>query len=135
MLAKPSKMRELRDSKKIKDLDKKRQKVEENALATSVFSVGPKHLGELHKKGINLNEIEVRVINKWHDFFTRLDKNLKVLVDGKPLKGSKKGISFIVKGDDLNPVIGAASVVAKHARENSKDKGKRPGWGSWQKKK
>ncbi len=28
---------------------------------------------------------------------------VKIIVDGSPLKGCKEGITFLVKGDDLNP--------------------------------
>jgi len=134
VLAEPGKMRELRDSKKVKDLKGKRKIVEENAVATAVFSVPSQELSSLHEKGINLNEIEARAINAFFDFFKALDKGVEVVVDGNPLKGCRKEISFIVKGDDLNPVVGAASVLAKSERENSKDRGKRLGWGNWGKK-
>ena len=90
--------------------------------------------GRLHTQGVNLNQIEAAAINIWHDFFKGLDKKVKILVDGRPLKGVRKGVEFVVKGDDLNPVIGAASIVAKHERDTSQDKGKRKDWGSWQKK-
>ncbi len=133
VLAKPSRLRELRDSKKVKNIEEKRSIVEQKALAISVFSISSQHLSRLHEKGINLNQIEVRAINAWHDFFAGLGK--RVLVDGNPLKGCKKGVQFLAGGDDINPVIGAASVVAKSVREKSKDKGKRAGWGSWQRKK
>lgn len=135
VLAKPSRMRQLRDSKKVKDLEKKRRLVEKNALGISVFVIGSKELGLLHKQGVNLNQIETAAINSWRDFFTETGKKPRIVVDGNPLKGCKAGISFLVKGDDINPVIGAASVIAKSVREKSGDKGKRLGWGSWGKKK
>ena len=135
VLAKTSKMRQLRDSKKVKDLEKKRRLVEKNALGISVFVIGSDELGLLHKQGVNLNQIEAAAINSWHNFFTGIGKKPKIIVDGSPLKGCKAGISFLVKGDDINPVIGAASVIAKSVRDKSDDKGKRLGWGSWGKKK
>ena len=51
-----------------------------------------------------------------------------VKIDGSPLKGVKPGALFMVKGDDKEPVIGSASVLAKHFRDESKDKKKRLTW-------
>jgi len=119
VLADSSRMRELRDSKKVGDIEGKRKIVERNALAIAVFKIEAKELDELRAKGINLNQIEVRAINAFADFFWASDKKIKILVDGSPLKGSGQGIQFIVKGDDRNSVIGAASVVAKSEREKS----------------
>ncbi len=135
VLAKPSKMLELRDSKKVKDVKAKAKLVEENASGISVFSVSSKQLSEFHKKGVSLNELEAYTISYWRAFFKDFKKDVKIFVDGSRIKGVPKDVSFVVKGDDLNPVIGAASVVAKQARNSSQDKGKRAGWGQWQKKK
>ncbi|MDP2973670.1 MAG: hypothetical protein Q8N60_01330, partial [Candidatus Diapherotrites archaeon] len=128
VLADSSKMRELRDSKKVSNIEGKRKIVERNALAIAVFKIEAKQLDELRGEGINLNQIEVRAINAFADFFWASDKKIKILVDGSPLKGSRQGIQFIVKGDDKNAVIGAASVVAKSEREKS-GKEKRLSWG------
>lgn len=128
VLADSADMLELRDSKKTRDIAEKMKKVEAKALGIAVFSVGPEELGALHKKGLSLNEIESSAINAIADF---LGKGARVLVDGSQIKGCGKNVSFIVKGDDLNPVIGAASIVAKFTRDKSQDRGKRPGWGSW----
>lgn len=119
VLADSSKMRELRDSKKVSDIEGKRKIVERNALAIAVFKIEAGELDELRKNGINLNQIEVRAINAFADFFWASDKKIKILVDGAKLKGSRQGIQFIVRGDDRNAVIGAASVVAKSERERS----------------
>jgi len=130
VLAAPQSMRELRDSKKVRDIEAKRRIVEEKALAIGVFSVSSKELSELHEKGISLNRIEANAINALHGFFGGIAK-AETIVDGSPLKGCAKGVSFQVKGDDLNPVVGAASVVAKSARDSSEDRGKRRDWGNW----
>lgn len=135
VLGRPGKLRQLRDSKREKQIGKKAGLVEKNALAISVFSIGSQQLGMLHERGISLNQIEARIINAWRDFFIGLDKGLKIVVDGRSLKGCKKGVSFLVGGDDLNPVVGAASVVARNIRLKSADREKRTGWGSWRKKK
>jgi len=133
VLANSAEMLELRDSKKTKNFREKMKKVEEKALGIAVFSVSSGQLGILHEKGISLNEIECNAIKAIAGFLG--GEGAKVLVDGAQIKGCGYNISFIVKGDDINPVIGAASIVAKFTRDNSLDKGKRAGWGSWGKKK
>jgi ribonuclease HII len=135
VLAKPGRLLELRDSKKTRNLEAKARLVEENASGISVFSVSSKQLSEFHKKGVSLNYIEAYIISYWHAFFRDFKKDVKVFVDGSPIKGVPKEVCFVVKGDDLNPVIGAASVIAKQARNSSQDKGEREGWGQWGKKK
>ncbi len=135
VLARPSAMRELRDSKKVKGVEEKREIVEERAGGIAVLSVGSKELWELHEKGITLNDIEAAAINIWHGLLKESGEKFRVVVDGKPLKNCNKDVQFLVKGDDLNPVIGAASVIAKSVRLNSKDDGKREGWGGWGKRK
>ncbi len=127
VLADSSKMRGLRDSKKVKRLEEKRKLVERNAVATAVFKIEAREIDGLRKKGMNLNQIEARAINALADSFLGIGK-VRVLVDGSPLKGARKGIEFIVKGDDKNAVIGAASVVAKSER-NKGGKEKRLSWG------
>ena len=97
-------------------------------MAIAVFKIDAKELDELRAKGINLNQIEVKAINAFADFFWASDKKIKIIVDGSPLKGSRQGIQFIVKGDDKNSVIGAASVVAKSEREKS-GREQRQSWG------
>jgi len=130
VLANPNKMRELRDSKKIKKIGEKRKLVEENALGIIALVVSSSELFELHKEGVSLNDIEVAAINKWHGILEKSGREAKTVVDGKALKGSKPGISFLVKGDDINPVVGAASVIAKSVRDESHDKAERKEWGS-----
>ncbi|HIH08230.1 MAG TPA: hypothetical protein HA237_02560 [Candidatus Diapherotrites archaeon] len=51
-----------------------------------------------------------------------------VRVDGSGLKTKEKGIEFIVKGDDLEPAISAASIVSKNLRNISGDKEQRKSW-------
>ena len=127
-------LRELRDSKKVKNLKQKFELVEEKSVATGVAVVSSEELWEFHEKGVNMNQIEAKVINGFVTFFRDLEKDVRIIVDGNPLKDVSKEVEFLVKGDDLNPVVGAASVLAKATRDNSKDKGKRKDWGKWQKK-
>lgn len=122
--------REFRDSKKIKglNLERKSELVKKKAEAVAVFSLNPAEIDELREAGLTLDGIEAQVINQMADFFGRKKKGLKVKVDGGRLKGVKKGIEFIVKGDDREPIIGAASIVAKNTRNHSKNRQERKTW-------
>ena len=131
VLAKASSMREMRDSKKTGSIEKAFKQAEKNAQGIAVFSISAKELFELHEKGKNLNQIEAIAIAEMVSFFRKHEKNAKAIVDGNPIKECPAGIQFLPKGDDLNPVIGAASVVAKYYRDHSKDREKRKNWGNW----
>lgn len=135
VLGKASSLRELRDSKKTRNLERALTLVEKNALGIAIVSFSSQELSSMHEAGKNLNEIEAKAISEISSFFGKHAGKASVVVDGRPLKGCKAGISFLVKGDDINPVIGAASVIAKSVRDKSDDKGKRLGWGSWGEKK
>jgi len=130
VLGDKNKLRELRDSKKVNDIEKKERIVTENALAHATFSFSSRYIDYVRKKGVTLNELQLRVIEHAPRVFLAGEDKVKLKVDGKRLRGSPKEAEFIVKGDDLDPVIGAASVLAKHAREKSGDKGKRKTWNS-----
>ncbi|MBN2067908.1 MAG: hypothetical protein JW744_05560 [Candidatus Diapherotrites archaeon] len=127
VLADSTKMRELRDSKKVKGIEAKRRLVEKNALATAVYVVEACEIDSLRENGTNLNKIQARAINSLVESFSGRKEGFRVLVDGSPLEGARKGIEFIVKGDDKNAVIGAASVLAKSERERH-GKGIRKSW-------
>ena len=134
VLGKVSSLRELRDSKKTKNIEKALAVVEANAQGIAVASFSSEELSSMHEAGKSLNEIEARAIHEICSFFGKHAAKAKIVVDGSPIKGCPKEVEFLVKGDDLNPVVGAASVVAKAYREMSPDKGKRRNWGKWQEK-
>lgn len=121
-------LRELRDSKKVKNLKEKFSLLTENSSAQVIVSFNASFVDRLRNKGMNLNEIESKTINKLKELFDSLDEKKEVIVDGDSLKGANPKIKFIVKGDDLEPVIGAASVLAKWFREESGDKETRKSW-------
>jgi len=121
-----NKLRELRDSKKTGDLAGKRGIISENALAIATVEFSSAFVDSSRKSGVSLNEMQAKAA-KAVNFALNPKSKWPVLMDGLPLKGCN-GYKFVVKGDDKNPVIGAASVVAKTARDNSKDKGKRKTW-------
>lgn len=126
VLADKNKMRELRDSKKIPDIGKAFEKVKKNAESFASVSFSAASIDSLRGKGKTMNEIQAEAVNKLIEMFA--EKNPDVKIDGSPIKGIKGNPEFIVKGDDLNPVIGAASVVAKFERDNSGDNAKRKSW-------
>jgi len=131
VLGKASALREIRDSKKTKNIERALAVVEAMAQGIAVTSFSSEELSSMHEAGKSLNEIEARAIHEICSFFGKRAGKARVVVDGSPIKGCPKGVEFLVKGDDLNPVIGAASVVAKAYREMSPDKGKRRNWGKW----
>ena len=128
VLADKNKMRELRDSKKIKKLEEKAKIVEENSLANVIVSFSPEFIDEVRRAGLTMNELQRRFINIAPELFKIPGKSFKVRVDGSPLKGCNA--EFIVGGDDKCPVIGAASVLAKSARKKSPNKNRRKTWKS-----
>jgi len=128
VLGDKNKMRALRDSKKIENMKLKKDIVTKNALAYSVIAFSPRLVDELRMKGITMDELQCKAVKCFSELFD-FDKNLKISVDGKPLNFCPTIAEYLVKGDDINPVIGAASVIAKYAREQSKNKDKRISWG------
>ncbi|MBI5884519.1 hypothetical protein HZB89_00295 [archaeon] len=129
VLGDKNKLREVRDSKKTGDIGKASAVVSGNSLMqlTAVFNA--ELIDELRENGVNLNELEGKTINKFIELSRELGLKAGVKVDGQPLKEVKdKEAEFIVKGDDLDSVIGSASVIAKKARNDSKDLKKRLTW-------
>lgn len=128
VLGKTSKLRELRDSKKTSNVFEKAKIVEKNSLATAIISFNPEFIDFLRNNGMNLNQIECHSINSFAKLFKQLAPNAKIVVDGSKIAECDSGIEFLVKGDDLEPVIGAASVIAKKAREESANKSRKETW-------
>jgi len=121
-----NKLIELRDSKKINQIKKKAGIVSENARAIAIIEFSSSQIDHFRRNGRTMDEIQGKAV-KAIVFALNPFNEVQVFVDGKPLKGCN-GYNYLVKGDDLNPVIGAASVVAKFARDNSGDKSKRKTW-------
>ncbi len=123
-----NKLRGLRDSKKIKDIKKAYNTVTGNSKAIISVSLTSGEIDGARNKGLTMNEIEARIVDLMAKLLRELGENVHIRVDGSPLNVKEKGIEFLVKGDDLDPVIGAASVVAKAERDMSEDKGLRKSW-------
>ncbi len=128
VLADTNSMRELRDSKKTKDIPKKEKIVSEKMLASVSFAINSKAIDLARNNGKNLNQIEADAIEKISEMLSSIVVDAKIIVDGAPLKVKNQKINFLPKGDDLEPVVGAASIVAKHLRNNSADLGERKTW-------
>ncbi len=128
VLGQTNKLRELRDSKKTSDVAGKYAIVTENSLANVAFSLNAEFVDRLRRDGHNLNEIEAKVIDALVGFFKALGEEHRIVVDGSSLRTKERGIEYLVKGDDLEPVVGAASIVAKHLRNESKDRKRRETW-------
>ncbi len=121
-------LRELRDSKKTANLKQKYSLVKKNSIAVKHFKALSYEIDALREQGINLNQIQASLINKIIDFFEKKAKKARIIVDGSPIKNVNKKAHFKVKADDFEPVVGAASIIAKYAREKSSDKRKRKTW-------
>lgn len=131
VLGDKNQLRELRDSKKIRDLNKRFEIISKNSLMQAGISFNAELIDSLREKGFNLNKIEGITMNKLIELIEELGlaEGTGIRIDGKPLKEVKnRKAEFIVRGDDLDPVIGAASVVAKKTRNESKDSKKRMTW-------
>jgi len=129
VLGETSRLRELRDSKKVSDIKKAYGKATANSIGNCTLSINAEYIDRLRGKGINLNKIETAAIESITNLFERLGEKPKIMVDGGALKVGRNDIEFLVKGDDLEPVIGAASVIAKHTREISGNTEERKSWG------
>jgi len=128
VLADKNRLRELRDSKKVKRIEEKAKIVKKNSMASVVASFSPEFIDMARKSGITMNELQKRFIALAPKLLELPACRFEVKVDGAPLKGAKA--TFIVGGDDKCPVIGAASVLAKFARESSPNRERRKTWKS-----
>lgn len=128
VLGDKNKLRELRDSKKTKKITEKFLIATKNSDANVTVSFNAEFVDRLRKEGINLNQMEGVAVKKIVELFEELKQKQKVVVDGGIDFLKKKNVEFLIKADDLEPVVGAASVIAKFQRENSGDKKTRKSW-------
>lgn len=129
VLADNNRMRELRDSKKIdlKKLEEKAKIVQENSLASAIVVFSPEFVDIARKSGLTMNELQKRFISLVPKLFETNAIDFKIKVDGGPIDGVEEA-EFIIHGDDLCATIGAASILAKLAREKSPNKAARKTW-------
>ncbi len=121
-------LRGLRDSKKTNDISKHYHEATQHSLMDARISINASFIDELRKKGLTLNDIEALIAQKLHELVQRFSSDSITIMDGKPLKKGMKGIVFQEKADDIEPSVSAASIVAKHTRNESGDKNERKTW-------
>ena len=127
ILAANNEMREVRNSKKTSDIAKKEKIVSEKMLGSVTVTLNAKLIDLIRNNGKNLNQLEAETIEKISEILTGY-LDAKTIVDGAPLKVNNKKIIFEPKADDNVATVGAASIIAKHARNNSNDKEERKTW-------
>ncbi|MFA4907034.1 MAG: hypothetical protein WC602_02055 [archaeon] len=135
VLGRKSDLRELRDSKKTsrESLEEKYGIVSEKSLLHGAVSFGAEQVDSLRNQGITMNQIEERAIDSMLDFVCGIEPKARIVVDGSRMNLKRKNVEFLPKADDLEPVVGAASIAAKWLREKSADKGKRKTWNTGEK--
>ena len=128
VLGKSKDLLELRDSKKTKDIEPKKKLVDKQAIHTYVKIFTPAEIDRARTSGINLNQLEAQAMDEIIAQAQKTSLEFKIKIDGNPLPVESKNVQFIVKGDDKEPVIAAASVLAKFTRDISSNKEKRKTW-------
>ncbi|MEK6942419.1 MAG: DUF3378 domain-containing protein [archaeon] len=126
-------LRELRDSKKTSKINEKFLTATKNSYAFACISFNAEFVDKLRKEDINMNKIEAITAKKMIELFRELGQKNKTIIDGGVAFLHEKDTEFLVKADDLEPVVGAASVIAKFLREQSGDKKKRESWNTKEK--
>ena len=128
VVGKRSTLRGLRDSKKTGDIKKKyAEATGESALQLSA-SVNAETIDYLREAGWTMNEIEAVIAEHFHQLVQKIFPESQTIMDGQPLKRGMKGIVFREKADDVEPSVSAASIIAKHIRNESGDHGERKTW-------
>ncbi|MFH1586754.1 MAG: DUF3378 domain-containing protein [Candidatus Diapherotrites archaeon] len=123
-----NKLRGLRDSKKMSDIQSAYKLATANSMARITVSLNSGQIDRVRNKGLTMNEIEAKIVDSMAKLMGELGENAQIRVDGSALNTKEKGIEFLVKGDDKDSVIGAASVIAKAVRDMSGDTGTRKSW-------
>ncbi|MCR4369385.1 MAG: DUF3378 domain-containing protein [archaeon] len=124
-------LRQVRDSKKTSDIAKKEKIVSEKMLGSVTVVLNARLVDLVRNNGKNLNTLEAETIDKISEIlrgYLPANTPAKTIVDGAPLKVKNADIIFLPKADDNVAAVGAASIVAKHTRNNSSDKQERKTW-------
>ncbi len=123
-----NKLREIRDSKKMRDIQAAKKIVLRHAKDHFVAKRTPFEIDSARGKGVSLNVIELEMIAEIVQNFREKGFKGRILVDGKALMSGLKGLCFEPKADDNNPVVAAASILARAARDESTNKNIRKSW-------
>ncbi|HLD59159.1 MAG TPA: DUF3378 domain-containing protein [archaeon] len=131
VLGETSRLRELRDSKKTKNISEKSALAEKNLLGKKIIEISASKIDSLRQSGKNLNLIEAEAMNEIISFFEKNfpEKKFRIIIDGSRIRGVKeKRAEFLPKADDKIVQVSAASVLAKNVRDKSPDSEKRKTW-------
>ncbi len=121
-------LRKLRDSKKTSDITKAYAHATKDSLMNMSISFNAETIDTLRGKGFTLNTIEAEAMKKMHELAQVFFPQSITIADGRPLQKGMKGIVFQEKADDIEPSVGAASIIAKHTRNESGDHATRKSW-------
>ncbi|MFC1455113.1 hypothetical protein ACFLQI_03440 [Candidatus Undinarchaeota archaeon] len=122
VLADRNDLRQIRDSKKTGDINTAYSIVRNNIIDSHVVVIRSDEIDILRRSGKTMDDIQIEAMR---EIIIKIGRGREIFIDGKQMKGIKA--NFIEKGDDLDPVISAASILAKYTRENL-EKGKRKTW-------
>lgn len=129
VLGRTSDLREVRDSKKTSDVFEKKKIVLKKMVNAVVVCYPAETIDALRNEGVNLNQMEGQLIDWICDFFQQNSpKPDKIIVDGGYLPVQNKKIDFLPRADDLEPVVSAASILARAARLEGDTKTVRKTW-------
>lgn len=128
VVGKRNALRGLRDSKKTGDVKKKYPEATRESIAQMSVSVNAETIDSLRNAGWTMNDIQATIAEHFHQLAQALFPHSHTIMDGKPLKRGMKGIVFREKADDVEPPVSAASIIAKHLRNEGGDHGERKTW-------
>lgn len=121
-------LRTLRDSKKTNDIKKKYAEASGKSLMQVSVSFNAETIDALRNKGKTMNDLEASAAQHMHNMVQEFFPNSITIMDGRALKKGMKGIVFQEKADDAEACVSAASIIAKHTRNESGDYGERKTW-------
>lgn len=121
-------LRTLRDSKKTSDVKKKYTEATGKSLMQISVSVNAETIDSLRIAGKTMNDIEASAAQHMHNMVQEFFPEAITIMDGRTLKKGMKGIVFQEKADDSEASVSAASIVAKHMRNESGNHGERKTW-------
>lgn len=121
-------LRTLRDSKKTSDVKKKYTEATGKSLMQISVSVNAETIDSLRTAGKTMNDIEASAAQHMHNMVQEFFPEAITIMDGRTLKKGMKGIVFQEKADDTETSVSAASIVAKHTRNESGNHGERKTW-------